>query len=287
MKYTFFFILVACSVLPSHAQRKVKKPEIGIVQDYKNDSLLYASGYRYLVESVGKCFSPKKVSDQQFSELLETFKSLKMKIEQVNIFIPGELKLVGPDVKEEAILSYAKVVFERCQAAGVKMVVWGSGGARRLPDGFDRNEATEQFIYIAKKVALIARQYKIDIALENLNQTETNFITSVDEAHAIAVKVDQPNFGLCVDIYHMLKEGEPAAAIEKTKKYLMHIDIAEKENRAPPGVGGEDFRVYLKMLKKVGYSGKIILECRFNDLEAQALPAFVYLQKQIDEVYGI
>ena len=37
-----------------------------------------------------------------------------------NIFIPGELKIVGPDVNESAILTYVDKVFQRCQGGWCK-----------------------------------------------------------------------------------------------------------------------------------------------------------------------
>ena len=285
MKNIFLYILITCFAAPSFGQRKSKKPEIGIAQDLEQDSLLHASGYGYLVESIAKCISPRKISDQQFQDNLKTFKQLKLSIYAVNIFIPGDLKLVGPEVNEAAILDYAKIVLHRTNMAGVKMVIWGSGGARRVPDGFDREKAKEQFVSIAKKISALAKEYKIVIALENLNHTETNFINTVEEAYEIVKKVDHPNFRLCVDIYHMLMEGEQPAIIEKTKQYLIHCDIAERENRSPPGVHGDDFRAYLKVLKKIGYTDKIILECRWENLAVQARSARENLQKQIDDVY--
>jgi sugar phosphate isomerase/epimerase len=274
------------SVLSVAGQHKVTKPEIGIVADFEQDSMLYANGYKYVVESVVKCFSPTKVTDTQFEENLKAFRKLKLSIIALNIFMPGDMKLVGPEVKEEVILPYVKTVFERCKRAGITMVIWGSGGARRVPEGFDHQKAKQQFIDIAGKVAALAKQYQIELALENLNSTETNFINTVEEAFDVVIKVDHPNFWLCVDVYHMLMEGEQPAVIEKTKKKLIHCDIAEKTKRAPPGVNGDDFREYLKALKKVGYSRKIVLECRWDNLTAQALSARQNLQKQIDEVYG-
>ena len=284
MKFLLTIVFLS-SVLSLSAQRKATKPEIGIVGDFEQDSLLHAAGYKYLVESIVKCFSPIKISDQQFEERLKQFRSLNLSVFAMNIFMPGDMKLVGPDVKEEAILTYAKAVFERCQRAGVSMVVWGSGGARRVPDGFDHNKAKEQFIDIARKVSVLAKKYKIELALENLNSTETNFINTVEDAFDVVTKVDQKNFWLCVDIYHMLMEGEGPAVIQKTKKKLIHCDIAEKINRAPPGVRGDDFRPYLSVLKQLGYSGKIVLECRWTDLPAQLSSAKLNLQKQIDDVW--
>ena len=98
-------------------------------------------------------------------------------------------------------------------------------------------------------------------------------------------KVNHPNFRLCADIYHMLKEDELASVILQTKKYLIHCDRAEKENRTPPGTKGDNFKPYLAALKKIDYRGKIILECRWQDLSTQAKPALEYLQKEINTVY--
>jgi len=286
MKRTLVLVLFFCAALYASAQRAINKPEIGIVADFQQDSLLHAAGYKYMVESIVKCLSPLKVSDQQFEQNLKTFKKMHLSIIAFNIFMPGDMKLVGPDVKEDAILSFATGVFERCKRAGITMIIWGSGGARRVPDGFEYAKAKEQFISIAGKVSLIAKRYKIDLVLENLNSTETNFINTVEEAFDVVTKVNQPNFWLCVDVYHMLMEGEGPAVIAKTKNKLIHVDIAEKVNRAPPGVAGDDFREYLKVLKSVGYSRKIVLECRWTDFPAQVLTAKQNLQKQIDDAYG-
>jgi sugar phosphate isomerase/epimerase len=261
-----------------------KQPEIGIDKSLDNDSLLYASGYRYGVENVQNLLSPIKVSDEQFEKNIVRIKKAKLKIYAVNVFIPGELKLVGPDVDEAKILLYCEKVFQRCKAANVRMIVWGSGGARRIPDGFDRIKAREQFVSIARKVATLASQYKVMLALENLNSSETNFINTVEEALAIVKAVNHSNFKLCADIYHMLQENEGPTIIEQAGKNLIHCDIAEKNNRSAPT--SEDFTPYLRALKKIKYTGKIIIEGRWENLEKQAATSFKFLEKQIESIYG-
>ena len=62
-------------------------------------------------------------------------------------------------------------------------------------------------------MAAVAAKYDVILALENLNSTECNFINTLSEALAVVKAVDHPNFRLCVDIYHMLKENESPAAI--------------------------------------------------------------------------
>jgi sugar phosphate isomerase/epimerase len=285
MKSILCFVLVGLFLVPATAQKNSIKPEIGIAEHLENDSLITANGYRYLVESISKLFSPLNVSDDQFRANLEKLQKLKTPMYAGYLFIPGELKLVGPEINEAKVLEYVTIVFQRCQKAGVNLITWGSGGARRVPDGFDKIKAKEQFISIAKKIAAIAGRYKIVLALENLNSTETNFINTLSEAIDIVNKVDHPNFKLCVDIYHMLKENESPSVIAQARKIAVHCDIAEKENRTPPGVAGQDFKEYLAALRKIGYNGKIIIESRWENLGTQAGPARNYLQNQIDEVY--
>lgn len=282
----FLFLCLIITIFPitNHAQR-MAVPEIGVVQRLENDSLLHAQGYRYLVESTATLLSPRKVSEQQFKAHLKQIKSSAIPLFACNIFLPGELKVVGPEVDEKAILDYVNVVFQRGRAAGIEMIIWGSGGSRRVPDGFDRLKATAQFISIARKVAAAARKYNIILALENLNTSEANFINTVAEAYEIAKAVDHPNFRICADIYHMLKEGESPEIIEKVKPYLHYCELAEKENRTPPGVHGQNFKPYLTALQKIGYRGKIVIECRWDDIDAQGATTYQVLRKQIDEVY--
>ncbi|MDQ3393974.1 MAG: sugar phosphate isomerase/epimerase [Bacteroidota bacterium] len=269
-----------------YAQKKVNFPEIGIVQNYENDSLLQAQGYKYLVESTQKIFSPKNVSGQQFQVHLQKLKILDIPLYGSNLFIPGELKVVGPEVDENAVLSYVEVVFQRAKATGIGMVLWGSGGSRQIPEGFDRKAARIQFVSMAKKVSALAEKYDITLALENLNSTEGNFINTLAEAFEIVKDVNHKNFRLCADIYHMLKEGESPEIIKKTKGYLVYCEIAEKEGRTPPGVNGEDFKPFFNALKSIGYDGKVMLECRWENLAEQGDVAYLYLQGQIEAVYG-
>lgn len=285
MKNLLLTCLLACFAGQSFAQKTALKPSIGIAASYEEDSLMTASGCACIIESISKRISPRTVSEEVFRQNALLFKKLKTPICAFNIFIPGELKLVGPTVDEKAVLDYVETVMVRISQTDTRMIVWGSGGARRVPEGFDKKVARDQFIAIAQKIARVAAKYNIVIALENLNSSETNFINTVEEALYVVKKVHHPNLRLNTDIYHMLKEGEASAIIGKTKKYLVHVEIAEKEQRTPPGVTGADFRPYLRALKKVGYHGNIVIEGRWDNLAKMAPVSIQYLQKQLDEVY--
>jgi sugar phosphate isomerase/epimerase len=286
MTNTFIICLLVFAATLLQAQRKITAPEIGVVENMENDSLLQASGYRYLVESTAKILSPRNVSAEQSQANLTAIKKLRIPLFACNLFIPGDLKVVGPNANEARVLSYVETVLQRARKAGIKMIIWGSGGSRGIPEGFDPGKATAQFISIGKKIAALAAKYNIVVALENLNSTEANFINTVREALEIVQAIDHKNLRLCIDIYHMLKEGESPDVIAGTKGYVVYCEVAEKERRTPPGVEGDDFTPYFTALKNIGYSGKIVLECRWENLSAQGANAYQELRRQVDEAYG-
>jgi sugar phosphate isomerase/epimerase len=191
---------------------------------------------------------------------------------------------VGPDPKHDEILVYAQTALRRAARAGVEVIVWGSGQSRRIPDGFSRAAAEEQFCRLAKKTAALARQYGVILCLEPLNSGETNFINTLAEGAAVLRAVNHPNFKLLADLYHLLREGEGPSAIGRNGKYLYHCHIAEKDRRTPPGTAGDDFRPFLKALKTINYRGRISLECRWENMPEQLPAAVIFLRKQISEI---
>jgi sugar phosphate isomerase/epimerase len=88
---------------------------------------------------------------------------------------------------------------------------------------------------------------------------------------------------LLVDIFHMLRDNEPASEIVRFGHLLRHAHIAEKETRTAPGVKGDDFRPYLRALRDIQYSGALAIECGWGDLKTEAGPALLALQKQWTE----
>src|SRR5690606_2244360 len=141
--------------------------------------------------------------------------------------LPARLKCVGEEADAEAVVAYADTVFRRAQQRGVSIIVFGSGAARRIPEGYDRSRAVNQFVELCSRLARQASTYGVTIALENLNRSETNLVNTVEEARSICEAVAAPNFGITADIYHMLREGEPAENLLKAGKYIFHCDIAE------------------------------------------------------------
>ncbi|CAH1001856.1 hypothetical protein LEM8419_02764 [Neolewinella maritima] len=260
-------------------------PAIGVVQQLENDSLLYAAGFTVLVDATPRILSPRHLSEEAFEAQLATIAGLRVPLYGCNLFIPADLKVVGPEVDEAAVLAYVDTVLRRAQRAGLTLITWGSGGSRQVPEGFAQARATEQFVYMARKVADVAQTYGILLVLENLNSGECNFITTLVEALAIVKAVDHTHLRLCVDIYHMLVDGEPASSIVGTGPYAVYCELAEREDRAPPGTHGDDFTPYFAALRAEGYRGMVVIECRWNDLSEQGSAAYAEVSRQLEAAY--
>jgi sugar phosphate isomerase/epimerase len=277
---TFFFLSIGlCLAIQSVKAQRL--PEVGITGSVSQDSLYHAAGLRYVEEGITSSFSPRKWREDEFQGKLDQLNKARVKAPVANVFFPGEIKLVGPSVDEKIVLGYVDTVMRRCREAGVKIVVLGSGGSRRIPEGYDSIRAAHEFQSLLRKMAGVAQRYDRIIAMENLNHTETNFVLTLEEAILHAKAVDHPNFKLTADIYHMLMENEAPASIEAAGDLLVHMHIAEKEERAYPGKRKTDFVPYFRALRKTGYKGRISMECRWWDMKKEAGPAKAYLEDQL------
>ncbi|QHS62991.1 sugar phosphate isomerase/epimerase family protein [Chitinophaga agri] len=277
------FFAIFLHALQSNAQ--AGHPRVGVCSSRTNDSLLHASGYVYIEESVQKLLSPA-IPEDTFRLQLAQLKKLQCPVQTCNSFFPSDIRLTGPDVKERQVLEYVQSVMARAKTAGIKLIVLGSGNARKLPDNYSKDSATLEFVDLCRKMAVVAKKYDVVIAIENLNTTETNFVTTLAEANAVVTAVNHPNFKLTADIYHMLKEYESPDMLKKARKNLVHCHIAEREKRTAPGSTGDDVAPYIAALGSIGYTGRISLECRWDNMKEQGKPTLDYMQQQIRTAYS-
>ncbi|WP_316806425.1 sugar phosphate isomerase/epimerase family protein [Pedobacter agri] len=283
VKTVIILFLLLPVVFSFQSDKKTIMP-LGIVASIEKDSLIHASGFKLMGESVGKMISPS-LTEEKFTENLARIEKLKTKLYMCNVMFPGDMKIAGPNVNDTTVLAYADRLFARAQKAKIKVIVLGSGTARRLPDHYDVKKATADFVALSKKIAVIAAKYQVKIALENLQSKETNFINTVKSAAEIVRSVDHPNFKLNADIFHMRREHEPPQHIIDAKDLLIHCEIAEDAERTLPGIRGDDFTPYLEALKNASYKGPIFVEAGSNYSEAQMAFCVQVLTKQIENVY--
>ena len=258
-----------------------QRPEFGAVRPIEEAAALKAAGYDFIEGFVGRLLVPDK-PDADFAPTAAALKGLALPVPVCNSFIPGTLKIVGAEANPDGAAAYAETAIRRAGTSGIGIIVFGSGGARKIPDGFDAAKAKEQFIAFAKRIAPAAQRAKVLLALEPLNRKETNFINSLAEGVEIVDAVGHPALRLQADIYHMLQENEPPEAIAAAGARIVHVHVAQQGTRHAPMPGGSDFRPYFKALKGVGYKGRVAVEAVWQDKVDQFDRIAAYLKEQWD-----
>ncbi len=271
--------LSSCSTGRQTKRDMKTPPPWGICTSIKNAEAMKAAGYSYVEGGVRRVLIPQE-SDEEFEAKLDEAEKAPLKIYSYNGFLPGSLKSTGPETNHDEILKYAETAFRRARQLGSKIIVFGSGGSRKLPKDFSYEKGTEQFTELLKKMGPVAARYDITVVIEPLNRKECNFINSVKEATDIARVVNHPNIAVLADIYHMAVESEGPESIRYAGKLLRHCHIAELKGRKMPGTNNYDFTPYFKALKDINYQGRLSLEGRWDNFGEQLPGVITYLNDQ-------
>ena len=232
----------------------------GVCKSLENAQLVKDNGYDYIEANLQ---SIAKMSEEEFEKQLEFLKQADIPCESSNCFFPSSLLLVGDDVDYEKIAQYAECALSRAAKLGVKVSVMGSGKTRNVPDGYDRQKATDQFKRVVTLCSDIARKYGIKIALEPLNHGETNMLNTVAQAYQFCRELADDNVGIVADFYHIFMVNEPVEDVVTAKDYIFHLHIARpNEDRLAPSVADADtLKIWADAVKAAGYNGRLSLEC--------------------------
>jgi sugar phosphate isomerase/epimerase len=168
----------------------------------------------------------------------------------------------------------------RVHQIGGEVVVFGSGAARAIPDGFALREARRQTIRFLHRVADAAERHGVTVVIEPLNRKESNTILSVAEGVNLAAEVNRPSIKVLADFYHMDEEFEPLTHLTQYSDWLKHIHVADS-GRGAPGSGQYPYTEFAERLHRAGYDGMVSIECRWRDFATEARPALEFLRQTL------
>lgn len=257
--------------------------KLGVCADPNVAPVLAEAGFEFLELHVQNHLKTTVEDEAAFLPELARIQASPVPCVAANCFLPGNLKVTGPDVNRNDLAAYAAVVFERAGQAGIDTIVFGSGGARRIPDDFERDIAWQQLVEFGKLIGPLAQRHNVMVVVEPLNQRECNVLTGVAESGRYVEDVDHPNVRLLVDAYHWLKDDNDYDAIVTYGPLLRHVHIATVATRRAPGVEDCDFTDFFRALKESGYDGRISIESGWTDMAAEASLAFTTLQRLVRE----
>ena len=251
---------IGCRSAKAQQPRTAPKLMFGMCAGPDKADKLKAVGYEFIEGGVAGTLKPE-TPDAEYALEAVKIKSCVLPTRSCNGFIPSKFRLTGPETAHDAALDYAVKACRHADAAGVSFIVLGSGGARKVPEGFDPAKGKAQFIAFCQKLGDRIKDCNVTVVLEPLNKGETNLLNSVAEGIEYVDAINRPRIQLLADIYHMLKENESPDSIRKAGARIRHCHIAELEGRKAPGTKGEDFSGFFKALKDIGYIGGVSCEC--------------------------
>ncbi len=231
--------------------------------------LVRAAGFDYLEPHVATVMKPEYEDDvlweQAKSELFDLAER-GLPVEAMNVFLPRHLKVTGPDASalQRELYTYVALAMYRMSENGVRVVVFGSGGARSIPAGFERTRAEDQLAAFLAHLERESAATGVAVVIEPLNLKESNIFTSVAESDQFALSRGVPGIYVLADLYHMAQEGETYDGMRAAGPRLRHAHVADVD-RTPPGMGEvADYPGFFRTLREIGYAGTVSVECRWE-----------------------
>ncbi len=251
---------------------------LGVCTDVKNINEAAEIGFDYLEFSLAKLAS---LTEEEYREVCDIVDNAPIKVEACNGMLPGDIKVVGEQVNAQIIHDYLDKAFARARRIGAKVVVFGSGASRRVPDGFDTSVAWRQIGNYLRMVQRHAMENDITVVIEPLRAVECNIMNYVSEATLMASLIQMPNIAVLADTFHMAMGSEPLSSLTMAGSLLKHMHIANAIGRKYPKTGdGERYQEIFETLKEMGYEGRVSVEAGCEDFSREARQAFEVLNAQ-------
>jgi sugar phosphate isomerase/epimerase len=251
---------------------------IGCCCNIEDAPVAHAAGFDF-IECKVTSLLPEQ-NDQAVASIIAQHQASPLPVAAFNVFLPRDLKIVGPEVDSARIGRYVDNGLARVKQIGGEIIVFGSGTARAIPDGFPAQEAQNQTVRFLQRVADAADRHGITVVIEPLNRKETNTIFTVDEGVELAQAVNRPRIQVLADFYHMDEEQEPLTHLLEYGAWIKHVHVADTERRAP-GTGQYPYAEFAAYLRQTGYDGMVSVECRWLDFAAEAGPAVEFLRRTL------
>lgn len=248
----------------------------GVCTGLENAKLLASVGFDYL--EIHTC-NMMALDEATFATYCGENEAAPIHAEVANCLIPGNMTLIGPDVDSARIHAYIRRVMARLAVMKISTLVFGSGGCRKIPEGFPESAAWTQMQALCAMMAAEASPYGITVALEPLRFAETNMVNFAATGRKLVEEVNHPNFRLLCDLYHFYQVDDSLSDLVCCGDALAHVHIAKPDDRRAMYPGdGMDYRGFFEVLHKIGYDGRVSFEGTLQDM-VKELPGVLQVLK--------
>ena len=185
-----------------------------------------------------------------------------------------------PDpVIQQAGIDYLTHCIDACAAFGGKVLggpLYSAVGRQWQQTPAQRKEDLARTAKNLRVAADYAEGKGVKLALEPLNRFETSFINLMEQALELVDLVDSPACGVMIDTFHgNIEEKSLGKAIEMAGDKLYHVH-ANENDRGVPGTGHVAWDEVGAALKKINYSGGMVIESFSTEVKEIARAAAVW-----------
>ena len=251
-------------------------------KDIQHIKILKETGFDYAETALSQLYTATKGQIDDFAGALS---QNQLKCAAVNVMFPGDIRLTGENAEFARVGEYLDEVLEKTKALKFGRVVFGSGGARKVPEGFGKEAAMEQLVgLICDHLVPAARKYDFVIVVEELNKGETNILNYIGECADLVKRVNIPRVRLLADLYHIALENDDLDKLPGYGDILAHCHIANpydsrfypRATDAPEAVAL--YKKFFEKLRAAGYAGGVTIEGKLDattDTKDIQIPAWV------------
>lgn len=240
--------------------------------------LLAELGYDYIELSLVHL---TELNRADFNAVKKTLTESRIPCESCNNFFPRHLRLTGYEVNLSAIISYASKAIARASDLGASIIVFGSGPAKNVPDGFSKDKGWEQLVSLCRELDSIAGANNVTIVLEPLRKAECNIVNSVAEGLKLMDDSNTKNIKVLVDYYHMVAESESPDILLEAGSNIRHVHLANPVGRKFPHSWEEnkEYRLFFENLKKIRFNERVSIEACSDNFYEDAKAAINFMNQ--------
>lgn len=257
--------------------------KLGLCTSVDNISLATELGYDYIECALN---SLAAVSEEEYHKLQEAVRAASIPVSKCNCLLPASVPVSGPNASEQQQREYLEKAFSRAHALGIRLAVFGSGGARKVPEGWSHVKAWEQIIAFLQLLGEYGDKYDITIVIEPLRRKECNILNLVSEGTALCAAVKHPRIAVLGDTFHMISCHEPWDVLTYAGDKLQHMHVShtlpDLSGRIYPAPDdGEDYTPLFDTLKAMNYQGDMSVEAGCKDLRTEGAQALACLKQYL------
>ncbi|WP_422115853.1 sugar phosphate isomerase/epimerase family protein [Brachybacterium sp. UNK5269] len=196
------------------------------------------------------------------------------------VLCPPQLRLSDPAAPTGPLEEYLRIALAaaaRCARPGATIVL-GSGAARRTPPGVDPAAARARFAQSVRLARDVAAEHGLEAILEPLHRGETDQVNTLAEAIAFLDEHGLGEMRVVADLFHVMREDESLEVVRRHAGRVAHAHVADTDRR-PPGQGDWPLGPFLTALREGGYTGRVSIECHWQDLAQEASAALAAVRE--------